>query len=484
MGSSYEVTTGASGARRDAGCLLDGNSPKRRLSRRQILKGVALGGAGVALGACGSGNSGRTGFANPAARLKHAVLPAGTLPHPHLPEGTDTIPEIDHIVVVMLENHSFDNILGMLGRGDGFTLASNGAPTATNPNGQGDLVRAFHMPTPCQLDRKPSQSWNASHVQYDHGSNDGFVVSESGPVAMGYWTPTDMPFTNGLAKVFPIGDRYFCSVLGQTFPNRRYLIAGTSIGMVDDTTPTGLPPAGTIFNLLNRHGISWRDYYSDLPTAGLFPPLLGAKDVAPNLVHINEFYADAASGNLPGFAIVDPNFRTDSEEDPQDIQYGDVFLAKVVGALMSGPAWPRTLIVWNYDEHGGYYDHVPPPAAVDPDGIPPAIDVPPDQPGGFDCYGFRVPFGVVSPYARPRYVSHVVHDHTSVLKLVETKWNLPALTRRDANASDLLDSIDLASPPAFLHPPSLPLPADPALGASCEKVGPGIIPPPTAVVRG
>ncbi|MHB1891875.1 MAG: alkaline phosphatase family protein [Acidimicrobiales bacterium] len=453
-----------------------------RLSRRSLLQAGAVAGGGLALGACSSGPSGRTGLAKPAARARN-VLPAGTLPHPHLPEGTDTIPEIDHIMVVMLENHSFDNILGMLGRGDGFTLGSNGAPTATNPNGRGQLVRAFHMPTPCQLHGKPSQSWNASHVQYDHGTNEGFVVSKSGPVAMGYWTPPDMPFTNGLAKVFPIGDRYFCSVLGQTFPNRRYLIAGTSIGMVDDTTPSGLPPAGTIFDLLNRHGIPWRDYYSSLPTAGVFLPLLGRKDIAPNLVHINQLYADAASGNLPAFAIVDPNFGTESEEDPQDIQYGDVFLAKVMGALMSGPAWPSTLVVWNYDEHGGYYDHVLPPAAPAPDGIPPAIKVPPDQPGGFDRYGFRVPFGVVSPYARKGYVSHVVHDHTSVLKLVETKWNLPALTRRDANASDLLDSIDLASPPAFLHPPTLPAPANPALEASCEQAGPGLIPPPAAVVR-
>src|SRR4029450_5412343 len=111
------------------------------------------------------------------------------------------------------------------------------------------------------------------------------------------------------------------------------------------------------------------------------------------------------------------------------------------------------LLIWLYDEGGGYYDHVPPPRAIPPDDIPPLITVPPDQPGGDDRYGFRGPAGIVSPYARRHYVSHHVHDHTSVLKLIETKWNLPALTFRDANASNLLDCLELRRPPAFLDPP-------------------------------
>jgi phospholipase C len=120
---------------------------------------------------------------------------------------------VDHIVVVMLENHSFDNILGTLGRGDGLPLGSAGVPKATNPDGHGGLVRSFPMPTVCQIEGKPSQAWNASHTQYSNGTNQGFVISDSGPVAMGYWTDTDMPFTNGLARTFPLADRYFSSVL-------------------------------------------------------------------------------------------------------------------------------------------------------------------------------------------------------------------------------------------------------------------------------
>ena len=404
-------------------------------------------------------------------------------PDPRGPVGSDQLPDVDHIVVVMMENHSFDNVLGALGRGDVLARGSDGLPDATNPNGRGNRIRSFHMPTPCQLDGKPSQSWNASHIQFSGGTNQGFVISDSGPVAMGYWTPADLPFTNSLAATFPVADRYFSSVLSQTYPNRRYLVAGTSLGLIDDTLPTALPPNGTVFDLLNRHGISWRNYYSTLPTAGVFISSLSNPSIASGLAPITGFYADCASGDLPSFSLVDPDFDKQSEEDPQDIQYGDAFLAQVVNAVLSGPKWARSLLVWTYDEHGGYYDHVPPPAAVTPDDVPPMTS-PTDVPGAFDRLGFRVPAGLVSPYARKGHVSHSVYDHTSVLRLVETKWNLPALTRRDAAANDLLDMVDFTRPPAFLRPPVLHAAADPAVRSSCLATGPGAIPPATAVIAG
>ena len=452
------------------------------LSRRQFLGWAAAGAVGASFGD-GRGDRRRQSRAaqgalhspSPPARAV-PTRPAGSVPFPHLRPGTDTITQIDTIVVLMLENHSFDNILGMLGRGDGFSLDARGRPTATNPDGDRD-VRAFHMPTPCQLAHQPSQTWNASHFQYDGGKLDGFVESASGPVAMGYWTDKDLPFTYALARSFPIADRYFCSVLAQTYPNRRFLISGTAYGIVNDTVYSAVPPNGTIFTTLNKFDIAWKNYYSSLPTAYLYPELVARSDVHGSIVGIEEFFTDAAAGKLPGFCLIDPNFDTNSEENPQDIQYGEVFLAQVVDALMSGPKWSKTLFLWTYDEHGGYYDHVVPPEAVAPDAVPPEIKVPPDEPGGYDRYGFRVPAGVVSPYAKPDYVSHVVHDHTSVLKLLETKWNLPALTRRDANASDLLDMVDLTAKPRFLHPPVLSRPANPALRARCRTTGPGTIPP-------
>ncbi len=458
----------------------DGGPPGRPLSRRALLGSAALGVAGAALAACGGGTATSTGSPT-TARARRVGRAVGVPPDPTVPVGTDRLHQIDHIVVVMMENHSFDNLLGVLGRGDGLPRGANGQPSATNPDGKGHLIRSFPMPTPCQLHGKPSQSWNASHAQYDGGRLQGFVTSDSGPVAMGYWTPPAMPFTASLAATYPLADRWFGSVLAQTYPNRRYLLAGTSLGLIDDTLPAGLPPNGTVLDACNRHGITWRNYYSSLPTAGVFLTLLGQPAITTGLAPIARFYEDAAAGSLPGFSIVDPDFGSQSEEDPQDIQYGDAFLAKVVGAVTSGPAWAKTLLVWCYDEHGGYYDHVPPPAAVPPDDVAPALG-PGDVPGGFDRLSFRVPAGVVSPYGRPGHVSSTVYDHTSVLRLVETKWNLPALTRRDAAANDLLDLVDLAGTPHFLRPPVLHAAADPALEASCLATGAGTIPPASAVL--
>jgi phospholipase C len=437
------------------------------------------GAAGAALAACGGGSSSTASTSTTSsARTARGV---GIPPNPRAALGSDQLPEVDHIVVVMMENHSFDNVLGALGRGDVLAQTAAGVPDATNPDGHGHLIRSYHMPTPCQLHGKPSQDWDSSHTQYANGTNQGFVVSNSGPVAMGYFTPADLPFTNSLASTYPIGDRYFCSVLGQTAPNRRYLLAGTSLGVINDTYPVALPPNGTIFDSLDRHGISWKNYYSNTPSSLVYIGQATQPSIAAGLVHISEFYADCASGSLPAFSLVDPEFSVSSEENPQDVQYGDVFLSKVVDAVTSGPKWAKTLLVWSYDEHGGYYDHVPPPPAVIPDDVPPMLAAG-DTPGAFDRLGFRVPAGVVSPYARANHVSHTVYDHTSVLRTVEVKWNLPALTRRDAAANDLLDMVDFESSPAFLRPPRLHAPADPALKASCTVSGAGTIPPPSAVI--
>ncbi len=238
--------------------------PDRRLSRRSFLgRTAALGGA-VALSRLGWPElSGPARAATP-----RPIRPPGSLPHPKLPAGTDTLPKIDHIVVVMMENHSFDNYLGMLGRGDGFALDHNGRPTAANRDDEGNLVRAFRMPSTCQLMQAPGQNWNASHIQYDNGRNDGFVRA-SGPVAMGYWTKEDLPFYYGLARTFPLCDSWFGSCLGQTYPNRRFLLAGTAHGLVSTDVSKILapsPPNGLIFDQLDAHGISWRNYFTDLPS--------------------------------------------------------------------------------------------------------------------------------------------------------------------------------------------------------------------------
>ena len=483
------------------------------LSRRRFLGGSASAlAAGAAVpgflrnaggGAAASSAETAAREASHAAALRalgrRSLRVPGSRPYPGLPAGTDTIPGIQHIVVLMMENHSFDNILGMLGRGDGFTLGPDGLPTATNPYPNGQIQHAFRMPTTCQLPSRPSQEWLASHNAYAGGKLDGFVSTPISPanseivggVAMGYWTGDDLPFTYSLARTFPLGDRWFSSVLGQTFPNRRYLIAGTSAGMTDDSgisaiNLAGPAPHGTIFNMLDRHGISWENYVSSYPTGAT--PELYVNDAVPEARHhkaLSKFFTDAAAGTLPAFSLLDPDYTTQSQENPQNIVVGEALIAQVVHALGASPLWPHTLFVLMYDEHGGYYDHVPPPPAIPPDGIRPLV-----QPGesaydGFARYGFRVPSVVVSPYARRNHVSHMLHDHTSVLAMVERKWNLPALTYRDANANDLTDFLDpgaLATRrPTFPRLPPLAAPGDTAAALACSTTGPGTIPPPGSV---
>jgi phospholipase C len=417
-----------------------------------------------------------------------ALREPGSRPHPDHPAGTDMIPQIKHIVVLMMENHSYDNHLGMLRRAgaDGFTLGGDGKPVETNPYADGRVQHAFRMPTTCQTLGHPSQSWDSSHAQRAQGKLDGFVTSASGPVAMGYWQRDDLPFYYSLASVFPIADRYFCSLLGPTFPNRRFLMAATSIGMINDTVPglTDYPQNGTIFDRLQDAGIQWRDYFSLTSIASqlaLFPPLL--VKYAGNLRPVGEFFDDAQAGTLPGFCLVEPNYGIYSEESPQNIALGERFAARVVNAVMSGPGWQNTLLIWCYDEHGGYYDHVDPPTAIPPDDIPPHTNGG-NAYSGFSRYGFRVPCSLISPWSRPNYVSHNVFDHTSICALVEEKWNLAALTRRDANAHNMLDMLDF-SQPHFKQPPKLAKPlVEDNLGAlECLITGPGTIPPPGSVSR-
>jgi phospholipase C len=422
----------------------------------------------------------------------------GSRPDPSQPAGADQMPWVSSIVILMMENHSYDNILGMLGRqrgqrarGDGFRLDRQGRPTATNPYPDGRLQHAFPMPNPCQLSGRPSQEWRDSHTQYAGGRMNGFVISNSGPVAMGYWTGADLPFTYSLASTFPLADRWFSSCLGQTDPNRRYLLAATSAGMTDDigTGPGGgeadillaQPAGGTIFNQLDAHGIAWTNYVASYPL-GASPLLYPVNDGASEqLGHkaFSQFFTDAAAGQLPSISLLDENYSTQSQEDPQNIVPGEALLAQVVEALFRSPQWRETMLIITYDEHGGYYDHVPPPVALAPDSIPPIV-----QPGespydGFERYGMRVPGLVISPYSKPGYVSHQVYDHTSILATIERKWNLPALTYRDANANDLLGCIDMdavtARRPHFATLPPLSPPRSSAAALDCKDAG--TIPP-------
>jgi len=429
-----------------------------RISRRAFLAQGAAAGLGLVAGGP---------LARAAAAAGGLTLKAGDRPYPSLPAGTESFPQIQHIVVLMMENHSFDNHLGALGRTgvDGLTF-KNGVAVNSNP-GPGGPVYASPAPSTCQAGYTISQSWDASHQCWDGGRDDGFVRA-CGPESMYYYTAAQLPFYFALARVFPVCDRYFCSVMAQTYPNRRFLIAGSAFGQVGDPLPTPSDPnprpAGfrTVFDMLNAFGISWKDYFQDLPTAGLFPYVV--EENPGSVVPIADFFADCAAGTLPQFSIVDPESFEASEENPQDVQTGAYDAYQVIDAVLRSPAWPSTALVLTFDEHGGYYDHVPPVRAVRPDDIPPSVPVGDTYGDLYSWTGFRVPTVVISPWARANYVSHTVYDHTSILRLVESKWNLPALSNRDANANPMLDCSNFRTP-AFLTPPVLD-PAPVLVGAA------------------
>ncbi len=295
-----------------------------------------------------------------------------------------------------------------------------------------------------------------------------------------------LPFVNSLARTFCLANRWFCSAPCQTYPNRRFLMAGTAYGDISTSTESlqdPPPPNGTIWDRLSAYGITWRNYFTDLPSTAIIPSTIEKHPA--NLATIAQFHLDCAAGTLPAVSLVDPEFGVISEvgsalsklealkplaeglettggdeEGPQDMSYGEYWAYTTVKAVLESPAWPRTLLIHTYDEHGGYYDHVPPPAAIEPDSIQPELE-PGDLPGAYNVYGPRVPAIVASPYAKPNAVTDVVHDHTSVLATIEAKWNLPRLTYRDANARTVMDFLDV-SQPSFLDPPTLAEPPVPA----------------------
>jgi phospholipase C len=445
---------------------------QRPITRRKLMR---YGGAAAA------GLAGATPLLRAASALAHPLRRPDSLPDPRRAAGTvDATQPFDHIVVVMMENHSFDNLLGALHRSGqpkahGLKIDGKGVARNTNPGPEGP-VRSFVIGNTAQAP-SVNQSWNATHQQIDGGRMDGFVSSVGNDEPMGYWTEDVLPFSYSFARTFTIANKWFCSAPCQTYPNRRFLMAGTAYGNIstdNESLKDPPPPNGTIFDRMHAYGVSWKNYFTDLPQTGIIPTTI--EKYPANLASYGQFLLDCKSGSLPSVSFVDPEFGVLSdigsplaalpgmeaiagklettggdEESPQDMSYGEYWAYQTVKAVLESPAWPRTLLIYTYDEHGGYYDHVPPPAAIAPDSIAPALG-PGDAPGGYDLYGPRVPGIVASPYSKPNGVTNKVYDHTSALATIESKWNLPALTYRDANANTVADFLD-ASHAALLEPP-------------------------------
>ena len=429
--------------------------------------------------ACNGDNQGpRSTFtADEAAAARSACqFGTGTMPGLSLAKdatiGTDM--PIDTIVVLMLENRSFDHMLQNLpafGQPDAEVAPAG----ASNPDEDAAMtpVPQFHQSVYCFEDTE--HGWTPVHEEWDNGAMDGFVKANNhsdpqgsdGKRAMGYYTEEDIPFFYSLANTFSLADHNFSSVIGPTFPNREYLYAATSFGHIGNDIFEDENP--TIFQELVAAKVDWRIYYTDLPGSFIFLGTLSK--FLDNTYKVNNFFQDAQAGMLGQLNFVDPKLglggaSRDDFHPPGDVQMGEQFLSQVVQAMMSSPQWPHSALIVTFDEHGGLYDHVPPPKACPPDDIAPMLGSG-DTPGGFDNYSVRVPLIVVSPYAKPHFVSHAVYDHTSITRFIETRFKLGALTKRDANADPLTDLFDFKKA-SFATPPSLPqATVDPQKLADC-----------------
>jgi phospholipase C len=373
----------------------------------------------------------------------------------------------------MQENRSYDSYFGQL-HFEG-QVNSSPEPMKGNPNpvtGTGPPLHPFHKVSYCET-ADLNHSWLGTHLEINNGAMNGFTTQNVDPTdptgsrAMGHYDDSDLPYYYALANVFGIGDRYFASVPGPTFPNRFYLLAGTSFGHIQNDLP---PPGGwtqpTVFRSLTKAGVSWKVYYSQAPFAALFADV---QQHLENLAPISQYFADAKAGHLPQVAFVDPTFfagvNTETDEHPpSNIQVGEAFSAQVVNALLASPNWPDSAMFLTYDEHGGFYDHVAPPTAPVPDNIPPPAG---SGPYTFNMYGVRVPVTVISPFAIAHHVDHAVYDHTSILRFIELRFGLPTLTNRDASANPMLGFFDFSHPDLLTPPPLPPAPIDPAHAAQC-----------------
>ncbi|MBK9258958.1 MAG: alkaline phosphatase family protein [Polyangiaceae bacterium] len=395
---------------------------------------------------------------------------------------------IDHIVVVMMENRSFDHYFQKLpeyGQPD----ADVAPETYTNPDANGMPVAPFRDTDLCLVDT--NHEWTGTHEQINGGQMDGFFATNdgwhelpaganmneayrSGKRALSYYTSEDLPFYYWLANEFAIGDRYFSSMAGPTWPNRMYLYAASSFGAAHNTIVTS---GNTLFDYLEQRQVSWKIYYSTSPGLGVLTDkfIKFRQELPERFGTFADYLADAAAGTLPSVAFVDPGiaregYDQNDEHPPAIPMFGEQFVATVVDALTKSPQWSKSAFFLTYDEHGGFYDHVAPPKACPPDDIAPDLE-PGDTDAKFDMLGVRVPFIVVSPYAKKHYVDHRTYDHTSIVRFIEARFQMPALSNRDANAEAPWEMFDFENPP-HATPPTIALPpaVDQAKLDACEAL--------------
>ena len=366
-----------------------------------------------------------------------------------LPNPTNS--GIEHIVVVMMENRSFDHMMGWVtnanGRLAGLTYTnSSGVAYSTWPLAPDFQGCSYH---------DPNHSYEGGRVEWNNGACDGWLRAPANDLfCIGYYDRRDLPFYAAMETNWTICDRYFAALMSETYPNRIYQHAAQTDRLENTLDISSLP---TIWDRLSESNLTARYYFTDIP----FVALWGVKYV-PISRPISFFFDDCTNGTLPNVSFVDPKLfnetlGTSEDDHPHaDVRNGQAFLSRIYNAIVSSPNWSNTVLVINYDEWGGFFDHVSPGYAP----VPPA-----DAALGNDgLRGFRVPAMIISPWSRRGYVAHQEFDHTSVLKMIEWRWNLAPLTIRDQTATNLAEALDFTQ--TNLSAPLLNIPQGP-FGAPC-----------------
>ncbi len=334
---------------------------------------------------------------------------------------------IQNIVVVLQENHTFDNYFGTFPGADG--TAGKPICIPVTP-GSSDCIQPYHDPTLTPVDM--NHNWKAARADYDGGKMDGFVYSEGSRETMGYFDGGDLPRYWKAAGQYVLCDRYFTSVMSESAPNHLYLVAGTSGGLTDDRVPRTItfPP---IFEQLDSKGISWK-VYGFTKWYESFQYVQGLPSAQSHFGQASEFAQDLAGGALPQVCWI-VGAPGGDEHPPKNIQAGQDSVADdIVNAVGSSAYWTSSAIFVTWDDYGGFYDHVAPPQV--------------DSMG----YGFRVPCLVISPYARKGFVDSTVYDHTSVLRFIEDRFGLEPLSTRDASATGMAPAFDFMQGPRMFEP--------------------------------
>jgi len=374
-------------------------------------------------------------------------------------------------VYLMMENRSYDHFFGSRKLLEG--LAGDGlVDTFTNKNLAGDPV-ALWTPTVNQLcDLDPPHGWDASRAAFNNGLCDGFVtqhqMDHGGSLTaiepMQYLTRTDVPVSYALADAYTTCDRWFCSVMGPTWPNRFFWHSADSGGQMTNSLPSEGINWPSIYHRLEAKGVDWAYYYGSIPVVALIKDI---PNIDLKIKRFTQFLKDAADGVLPPVVYIDPGFNFNDDHPPVHPINGQDLIASIYTALATSPQWKNVMFLVTYDEHGGFFDHVPPPKTVDQRA---AI--------GFDQLGFRVPTMVMGPYVKQNYVSSVVYEHCSALRHLELAFDLEPLNARTMASNDLTDCIDMdrlaAGEPA--DPIEIPLvnigdwPMDAACTASAREL--------------